>query len=307
MKLSVVFPSVMYRDGPEGVATLIRGIERIGFDGLNMFDHVVMGYPTATRRAPFYTPQMPIMEAFSLLSFAAALTDRIALGTNVLVLPQRQPTLVAKQVATLDTLSGGRAFLGVGTGWQKSEYEALGEDFHTRGRRMDEAIEVLRAYWRDEHVNYDGEFYRLDEIAMEPKPPQGERIPIWIGGTKDPALKRVARLGDGWMAMNAPGDPPLQERLERLWRHADAVQRDPASIGLRMALSPGPLDKEKRKRFFADTDLMLERALELKALGFQEVTIDCVPVFQLGYRSVDAMLDHLAAVHEALAPALVTS
>ena len=114
VKLSVVFPSVMYREGPAGVQKLIRGIEAIGFDELDMFDHVVMGYPTENRRAPFYSPQMPIMEAFMMLSYAAAITSKIQLGTGVLVLPQRQPALVAKQVSTLDTLSGGRMRLGVG-------------------------------------------------------------------------------------------------------------------------------------------------------------------------------------------------
>jgi len=305
MALSVVFPSVMYRDGPAGVSRLIQGIEAIGFDALNMFDHVVMGYPTETRRAPFYTPQMPIMEAFSLLCFAAGVTQKIRLGTSVLVLPQRQPTLVAKQVATLDILSGGRAFLGVGSGWQKSEYEALGEDFHTRGRRMDEAIAMLRAYWGDEHVNFAGEFYQLDEIAMEPKPPQGSGIPVFIGGTKGAALRRVVTHGDGWMAMNAPGDSPLEQRLEQLWEYAQAAGRDPGTIRLQMSLSPGPLDKEKRKRFFADTDLLVERALELKALGFEELSIDCVPIFQLGYRSVDALLEQLSQTYNALSRELV--
>ena len=304
MKLNVVFPSVMYREGPEGVTRLIRGIEAIGFDGLDMFDHVVMGYPTETRRAPFYTPTMPIMEAFTTLAYAAAVTDRIRLGTGVLVLPQRQITLVAKQVSTLDILSGGRVRLGVGTGWQRSEYEALQENYDNRGARMNEAIDVLRAYWRDEHVNYDGEHYQIDEIAFEPKPPQGDRIPIWIGGTKAPALRRVARQAHGWMAMNAPGDPPVEERLAMLRRFAEEAERDPATIALQMSLSPGPLDKEARKRFFAEPDLLRERSVQLRELGFDEISLDCVPIFQHGYRTVDAMLDYLGTVQETLAAEL---
>ena len=110
-----------------------------------MFDHVVMGHATATRKAPMYPPQMPILEAFVTLGFVAAVTTRVTLSTEVLVLPQRQATLVAKQVSTLDTLSGGRMRLGVGVGWQAAEYEALGEEFATRGRRMDETIAYLRA------------------------------------------------------------------------------------------------------------------------------------------------------------------
>jgi probable F420-dependent oxidoreductase len=304
MKIAVVFPSVMYREGPEGVQRLIEAVEEIGFDELSMFDHVVMGHPTDTRRAPFYAPTMPILEAFMVLAHAAAITTRIGLGTGVLVLPQREPTLVAKQVATLDTLSGGRVRLGVGTGWQAPEYEALHHNFATRGARLDEAIALMRAYWRDEHVHFDGEHYRADDIAMEPKPPQGERIPIWIGGTRPPALRRVARLGDGWSAMNAPGDPPLEDKLALLRRYAEELGRDPATIGLQMSLSPGPLDKDKRKRFYDDTDLLKQRVIELRELGFDWCAMDCVPLFQLGHRSSEALIDRLATIHEALAPEL---
>ncbi len=294
----------MYRDGPEAVGKLIRGFEQIGFDELDMFDHVVMGYPTDSRPKPFYSAKMPIVEAFMLLAFAAAHTKTIGLGTSVLVLPQRHPTLVAKQVSTLDTLSGGRVRLGVGTGWQASEYEAQGEDFNNRGQRMDECIDILRAYWKDEHVNYQGKHYQIDEMAMEPKPPQGDKIPIWIGGTKSPALRRVARLGDGWMAMNAPGDKPLEARLNELRHYAEECGRDPASIGLQMSLSPGPLNAEERKRFFADPNLLLDRVVELKALGFQQTSIDCVPIFQQGYRTGNALLDYLGEVYEKLKPEL---
>ena len=137
MKLSVEFPSVSYREGGDGVVRLAKAIEEIGYDQLDTFDHVIMGWGTDTRPPPMYPPQMPIMEALMTLSFIASQTSRIGLGTEVLVLPQRQPVLVAKQVATLDTLSGGRVRLGVGIGWQESEYEMLGESFG-RPRRSDE-------------------------------------------------------------------------------------------------------------------------------------------------------------------------
>src|SRR5437016_5235208 len=172
MKLSVEFPSVSYREGQEAVARLARTIEQIGYDHIDMFDHVVMGFPIEGRAPGPYPAAMPILEAFMTLAYLAAVTSRVTLGTEVLVLPQRQPTLVAKQVSTLDTLSGGRVRLGIGVGWQESEYEALGENFHDRGKRMDEAIELLRAYWSDEKVNFAGRHYRAVEMAMEPKPPQ---------------------------------------------------------------------------------------------------------------------------------------
>src|SRR5438128_3247944 len=152
---------------------MARAIEQIGYDHIDVFDHVVMGYPIAGRPPGPYTPTMPILEALMTLSYVAAVTTRVTLGTEVLVLPQRHPTLVAKQVSTLDTLSGGRVRLGVGVGWQESEYEALGEDFRTRGARMDEAITLLRAYWSEARVESVGPHYPMKAMAMEPKPLQG--------------------------------------------------------------------------------------------------------------------------------------
>ena len=181
MKLSVEFPSMAYREGPTAVAALARAIERIGYDHIDIFDHVVMGVPIEGRERGPYNPRMPILEALMALAYMAAVTTRVTLGTEVLVLPQRQPTLVAKQVSTLDTLSGGRVRLGVGVGWQESEYEALGESFRDRGARMDEAIRLLRAYWTDAEVSMASAHYPTVSMAMEPKPPQGGRLPIWIG------------------------------------------------------------------------------------------------------------------------------
>ena len=121
MKIAVEFPSVAYREGKAGVVSLAQSIENIGYDEIAVFDHVIMGYPTETRSAPMYPPQMPILEAIVLLGLLATVTERVSLSTEVLVLPQRQPVLVAKQISTIDTLSGGRMRLGVGVGWQESE------------------------------------------------------------------------------------------------------------------------------------------------------------------------------------------
>ena len=175
MKLAVEFPSVVHREGPDAVSRLAAGIEAIGYDQLDMFDHVVMGHPTEGRASGPYPSNMPILEAFMTLAYVAAATSSIGLGTEVLVLPQRHPTLVAKQVSTLDTLSGGRVRLGIGVGWQESEYDALGMPFHQRGRMMDESIAFLRAWWGDASVDFDGEFFQARAMAMEPKPPRGRR------------------------------------------------------------------------------------------------------------------------------------
>ena len=299
MKLSVEFPSVSYREGSAGVVRLARAIEDIGFDQLDIFDHVVMGLPTATREAPMYPPKMPILEALMALSHIAAVTERIGLGTEVLVLPQRQPVLVAKQVSTLDTLSGGRVRLGVGVGWQESEYHALEEDFHTRGKRMDEAIDVLRAYWRDAQVDYQGRFYSSTAMAMEPKPPQGGELPIWIGGASDAALKRVAERGDGWLA-TAIADPAVAGRCKaKIAAYAQAAGRDPVAIGYQMMLNMPPTDEES-KRFYAETDRVAARAAQVRAMGFEWGALNATAIFQAGARSVDAMVDVLGQAHQAI-------
>ena len=155
MKLAVEFPSVAFREGPQKVIEVAKAIEEIGFDELAVFDHVVMGYPTESRGAPMYPSNMPVLEALILLGFAAAVTTKVSLSTEVLVLPQRQPVLVAKQVSTIDTLSGGRMRLGVGVGWQECEYDVLGPSFKDRGKRMDEAIALLRHYWGDDRIGYE--------------------------------------------------------------------------------------------------------------------------------------------------------
>ena len=228
MKLSVEFPSLAYREGPKGVARMAKAIERIGFDQLDIFDHVVMGYPAAGRPKPVYPPKMPILEALTTLAYAAAVTQRIGLGTEVLVLPQRQPLLVAKQVSTLDVLCGGRMRLGVGIGWQESEYEALGEDFGNRGRRFDEAIALLRAAWGEEQLDFAGEFYNCKAMALEPKPPQGAKLPIWLGGAAPRALQRVGELADGWLATAVEDKASGAQMVQTVRRHAAAAGRGPS-------------------------------------------------------------------------------
>ncbi len=301
MQVGVVFPSVMYREGPSGMARLMRGIEDLGYDELAMFDHVVMGHPTDDRPAPYYPSTMPIMEALTTLSFAAAATERIGLGISVLVLPQRQVALAAKQIATLDTLSGGRVRIGVGVGWQRSEYEALDEEFATRGRRLDEAVELMRRYWSDDSVDVDGARYRAEAMAMEPKPPQGGDIPIWIGGAVPQTLERVGRYGDGWMGQFVRDDATARKLMARIRDHAEAAGRDPDSIGMQLTVSPG-FAREDNTGFSGDPARIAGRVVELRDLGFDRASIDCVPIFQAGHRSVDAILDHLAAVREALDP-----
>jgi probable F420-dependent oxidoreductase len=296
MKLAVEFPSVSYREGPEAVLRFARAVEQIGYDHIDVFDHVVMGFPIEGRPPGPYPATMPILEALMTLSYVAAVTSRVTLGTEVLVLPQRQPTLVAKQVSTLDTLSGGRVRLGIGVGWQESEYAALGEDFHTRGARMDDAIRLLRACWGDAQVDVADGHYRVVAMGMEPKPPQNRRLPIWIGGRSEPAYRRVGRLGDGWLAGGIADAQSARNAIESIRRHAEAAGRDPDAIGLHSMVATPPKNAAG-KRFYAEHDRVAARVAELQAMGFQWAAINATAIFQAGARSVDAMIDALATLH----------
>ncbi len=302
MKVSVIFPSVAYREGPEAVSRLMAGVEALGFDELTMLDHVVMGRPAPDRDRSFYAADIPLLEALTTLAFAASATSTIGLGTGVLVLPQRQIALVAKQVSTIDTLSGGRVRLGVGVGWQASEFEALDQDYRTRGRRMDEAVALLRTYWRESSVDFEGRHYRAEAMAMEPKPPRGDAIPVWIGGAVPRTLERVGRYGDGWMGQFVKDGATARKLMDRIRRHAVEAGRDPDTIGMQLGVSapPGGRDRE----LYADPALVRERVVELRDVGFDWASINLVPIFQAGHRTVDAMLDHLAAIRKLLEPEL---
>jgi probable F420-dependent oxidoreductase len=301
MKLAVEFPSVAYREGPKAVGKLAKGIEDIGYDQLDVYDHVVMGYDIEGRTKSIYPAQMPIIEAFMMLSYAAAVTEKIGLGTEVLILPQRQPALVAKQVSSLDTLSDGRVRLGVGIGWQESEYEALGEIFKTRGRRMDEAMELLRAYWREERIEFESEHYPTKAMAMEPKPPQGGDLPVWVGGNTPPAFRRVGKYGDGWLASQVSDADFAKRAMDVIREAAVSAGRNPNAIGWQSMIAPPPRAGDTAgKTFYAEPDRVAARVVELKEMGFDGVAVNATAIFQSGSRSVDAMLDALRAIHDRL-------
>jgi probable F420-dependent oxidoreductase len=303
VKLSVEFPSVVYREGPAKVLSLAAAIEAIGYDDLAVFDYVVVGYPTQSRPAPPYPATSPILEALVTLSFVAAVTQRVTLSTEVLVLPQRQAVLVAKQAATLDTLSGGRLRLGVGVGWQQAEYEALGEQFDNRGRTMDEAIELLRACWSEDRIDCTGQRFRADAIAMEPKPPQRDQLPIWIGGGGSAALRRAGRVGAGWMVPIMPDDDVARAAVADIRRHAEAAGRDPDTIQLQGMLAPPPTDLES-KAFYQDVDRVVRRAEAVQAMGFGWLAVNATALFQAGARTVDQLTETLGILHARLRAAV---
>lgn len=204
--------------------------EGLGFHHVHIWDHV-LGVDRASRPdwEGIWDSSHPFAEPLTTLAWMAAFTKRIELVTAVLVSPQRQTALLAKQAAQVSVLSGGRLRLGVGVGHNAIEYAALGWPFHQRGRRLDEQIHLLRQLWTQETVTFDGEFDSIDNVGINPLP--SSRIPIWIGGGSLAALERVARLGDGWMGRGRPTGATIDliSHLERAWRR---VGRAPDDIGI---------------------------------------------------------------------------
>ena len=303
MKLTVDFPSVVHRNGPAEISRLAKAIEEIGYDEIDMFDHVVMGHPQPDRESGPYPSNMPILEALITLGYIAAVTERVGLGTEVLVLPQRQPVLVAKQFSSLDTLSGGRLRVGVGVGWQDSEYEALGMNYRTRGAAMDEAIALMKACWSDASINFEGEHFVSKEMAMEPKPLQiaeGGDIPVWIGGTSKAALRRTGRLGDGWMASGVLGEDAV-ESIRVIKEEAEQAGRDPEALGFQcqLAMPPRAGDASTREYWARPADVAATAAAA-QAAGFGWAAVNVTGIFVAGARSIDAMIEQLGVIHDAI-------
>ncbi len=174
--------------------------------------------------------------ALVLFAYLGALTKTIGFMSGVLILPQRQTALVAKQAAEVDVLTGGRLRLGVGIGWNDVEYEALNEDFHNRGRRVSEQIAVLRALWTQPVVDFHGRWHRISRAGLNPLPVQ-RPIPLWLGGMSEAAIKRAARIGDGWFPMARPGGSEIHEAIGRLRLYALEAGRDPAQVGVQVQTS----------------------------------------------------------------------
>jgi probable F420-dependent oxidoreductase len=231
---------------PEFALGYARAAEEFGFDSVWLPDHVV--WPSVFASKYPYAEQMPytghaLPEPLTVLTFMAAVTSRIRLGTSILILPQRNPVVLAKELATLDALSGGRIDLGVGGGWLREEYEALGASWSDRGRRMDEYIEAMRALWTQPEATYEGRTVSFERIQCDPKPVQPGGVPIIIGGHSDAAARRAGRLGNGFIPVAAGGE---WRRLVALMRET-AVEhgRDPDAIEL---ISGGPPSRDLAQR-----------------------------------------------------------
>ncbi len=223
--------------------------ERAGFATLWSGEHVVMvdksesRYPYSDDGAIAVPAEADWIDPLIGLSFVAAATSTIRIATGVLLLPEHNPVLVAKQAASLDTLSGGRLTLGIGIGWSREEFDALGVPFERRGARTKEYVDAMRTVWRDEPASFDGEFVGFTDIRVNPKPLQERRIPIVIGGNSDASLRRIAAWGDGWYGFNLESVDAVADRVGVLRELCGECGRDPAELTVAVALRDlGPGD-----------------------------------------------------------------
>jgi probable F420-dependent oxidoreductase len=248
MNVGVVFPQVEIGPDPRAIADYAQAVEALGYTHILVFDHVLGANPERPGgwKGP-YTYRHAFHEPFVLFGFLAAATQRIGLVTGILILPQRQSALVAKQAAAVDVLSAGRLRLGVGVGWNAVEFESLGEDFSNRGKRVEEQITLMRALWTEDLVTFRGQWHRVSDAGINPLPVQ-RPIPIWMGGESEPVMRRAARLADGWMPHFRPG-PEAQAVVDRLHGLVREAGRDPATFGIegRMTLAQVPPEQRARE------------------------------------------------------------
>jgi probable F420-dependent oxidoreductase len=230
------FGVALGRLNPAFFVAVTEEADRLGYESIWLPEHLVFpiemgGSPFPGQEHPPVPPSTPVFDAFAYLSFLAGRTEHVKLATHVYLLGLRHPFISARAIATLDIVSGGRAIVGVGAGWLGSEWEAVGLDFATRGRRVDEAIDVCRRLWTDEVIEQHGEFFDFDPVMFEPKPVQKPHPPVVVGGESPPALRRAARLGDGWVGLDHTLDT-IDEPIAKLEKLREQAGRggDPFEI-----------------------------------------------------------------------------
>lgn len=285
MRIGVVFPQTELGGDPGAVRAFGERTEDLGFAHLLAYDHVLGADPAVHQgwSGP-YDIDTTFREPLVMFGYLAALTSTLELVTGVIVLPQRQTALVAKQAAEVDLLSGGRLRLGVGLGWNAVEYEALGENFRDRGRRSEEQIELLRRLWTERSVTFERRHHHVTGAGLAPLPVQ-RPIPLWIGAASPRAYARVGRLADGWFPMFGPGSRLDEARAVVVGAARDAG-RDPGSIGM-----------EGRVSWQGDLDATLAAIEEWRQIGATHLTVNTMGA---GLQTVDEHLAVLEAVADAM-------
>ena len=286
MRIGVVFPQTEIGPDPARIRDYAEGVTELGFSHILAYDHVVGADPAVHQpwTGP-YDNRTQFHEPFVLFGYLAAVTP-LELVTGIIILPQRQTALVAKQAAEVDVLTGGHFRLGVGIGWNAVEYEALGKEFHDRGRRIGEQVRLMRRLWTEESVTAHGEYERITGAALAPLPVQ-RPIPVWFGGTSHAALRRIGRLADGWFPQLSPG-PELDKARAVVEKGARDAGRDPATIGL-----------EGRVNWRHGGDEAIAETGRWQAEGATHMAINTMGA---GFGSVEEHLAALAKAADALKP-----
>jgi probable F420-dependent oxidoreductase len=238
MELGALLPLGDIGGDPTAVQEFAQNVEALGYDFVEAPDHVLgvnaasrPGWDRNTSRDLFHDP-------FVLFGYLAGCTQKLGFSTGVLILPQRQTVLVAKQAACLDVLCGGKFRLGIGVGWNEVEFIGLNENFHNRGRRSEEQVRVMQMLWQEPHVTFKGRWHMIEDAGINPRPTSG-RVPVWFGGHHERTLERIAKCGDGWMPNAYPPDQTALEIFGRLRRLTEAAGRDPAAVGIEVWVSMG--------------------------------------------------------------------
>lgn len=284
VQVGVVFPQTEIGADPVVIRAYAAAVEELGYAHILAYEHVLGADPAGHPDwAGVYDVETTFHEPFVLFGYLAAITS-LELVTSVVVLPQRQTALVAKQAAEVDVLTGGRFRLGVGLGWNAVEYEALGKDFTDRGRRVTEQVALLRRLWTERAVTHRGRYETVNAAGLAPLPVQ-RPIPIWFGASSPPALRRAGRLADGWFPQAQPG-PRLDEAIAQVHAAAAAVGRDPSRLGMegRVGLSRG-------------VDAAVERVAAWRETGATHVAINTMGMGAVG---VDGHIAALAALAHAI-------
>jgi probable F420-dependent oxidoreductase len=283
-RIGAVFPQTELGGDTGAIRVWAKEVERIGYRHALVFDHVVGADPAV--HAPWdrpYDAATTFREPFVLFGYLAALTE-LELVTGIIILPQRQTVLVAKQAAEVDLLAGGRFRLGIGIGWNHVEYEALGKSFRDRGRRSEEQIELLRRLWTEPSLTFHGKHEQVTGAGISPLPVQ-RPIPVWIGGSSPRAYERIGRLADGWFPQISPG-PELDEARAIVDRAARDAGRDPAALGL-----------DGRVTYTGDLDAAVAAIADWRAAGATHVSVNTMGA---GLSSADAHLKVLSEIASAV-------
>jgi probable F420-dependent oxidoreductase len=280
MQIGLIYPQTEYGTDPIAIRDYAQTAEGLGYTHIVAYDHVLGANPERPGWQGPYTYHSPFLEPFVLFAFMTSVTSNLGFFTGILILPQRQTALVAKQAATLDVLCAGRFRLGVGVGWNEVEYIALNQDFHNRGQRIEEQVRLLRQLWTQDLVNFTDQWHTIPDAGINPLPIQ-RPIPIWFGGHSERVLRRTAQMGDGWVP-SYQNSAEARPSIDRLRYYLEKSDRDPHKFGLEGRLAYGD----------GNANSWLRETAEWRSVGATHLSLNTM---KAGFQSPN---EHIAAIKE---------